>query len=245
MESTQVEKNVVALVPAAGSSTRMGLGRSKVLLSLRGLSALVRTVSVLAANPSISEIVVISRREDLEACREELQRFEAHAAIRIVEGGDSRQDSVRRGLDALGAASRERFVLVHDAARCLLSPQLVARCIAAARECGAVTAAIPQIDSLKQVDRSGVVERSIAREGVWAIQTPQVFREELLRMAHHGALSGATDDASLVERFHPVRVVEGERENLKVTTPFDLVVAEAVLAQRESVREKSASRERP
>ena len=123
------------------------------------------------------------------------------------------------------------IVAVHDAARCLVSSELVSRSIDGAIANRAVTAAVPLVDSLKRVDDSGKVVASVPREHLWLVQTLQVFSFELLVRAHTEGGAEATDDASLVERFHPVMIVEGERRNLKITTPEDLLLARCLVGE--------------
>lgn len=210
----------------------MGGERSKVLMELGGRYIVERAVGSLLACGLIERVIVATRQEsiaEVRACLAGIQSLE------VVAGGASRQLSVRAALSRL-ADEPSDYVLVHDAARCLVTPELARRCIEAAFEHRAVTAAIACVDSLKLVADGGVVERSLERAGVWLVQTPQVFAMELLVAAHQDAPQAATDDASLVERIHPVRVVRGESTNLKVTTPPDLELAGAILRLREGAR---------
>lgn len=221
--------SVVAIVPAAGSGQRMGGGTSSKLLSkVAGVTVIERTVTALRSHPEIAEIVVMVRQGELPQFSQILARFEG---VSVAMGGATRQDSVSLGLQHFSKeiAHAQPLVLVHDGARCLVSPHLIGQCIAAAREFRAVTAALPVIDTIAQVDKDGVLQASLDRSQLWSVQTPQVFDWDLISAAHRQGPAGATDDASLVQRLHPVRVVKGEPNNIKITHPEDLAVAEFYL----------------
>jgi 2-C-methyl-D-erythritol 4-phosphate cytidylyltransferase len=227
--------DVVAIVPAAGNSQRMGGSKPKVLIELGGESVLKRTVRALASCPAIRCIIIAARASDFETLRAETCEC---TQVVFVEGGETRQHSVSNALDHIvkgGLITDRGLVLVHDAARCLVAPSLVADCIREARLSGAVTAAIPIVDSIKRVGADLEVEGSLDRAGLWAVQTPQVFRRDLIVKAHEGADRSATDDACLVEKFHKVRVVPGARSNFKITTPDDLELAAALLSCKVSL----------
>jgi len=145
-----------------------------------------------------------------------------------VRGGERRRDSVRAGLDALADCD---YVVVHDGARPLVTKALIDAALAGARETGAALCAVPVSDTVKRTDDAGLVRSTVSRAGLWLAQTPQAFRTELLLRAHEATEIDATDDAALVELLgEPVRVVMGSPRNLKVTTPADLRLAEALLA---------------
>lgn len=222
---------VVALIPAAGSSQRMGAQKPKTLLELGGITILERTVRAVSACHTITQIVVLSREEEIQEVTGLLHNY---TKVSVVAGGSTRQESVKRGLGFISQSSLgiPDFVLVHDAARCLVSSDLINGCVSEAIKTGAVTAAVPMIDSVKEVNANRHVARTVDRTNLWAVQTPQVFSYDILFKAHELSTPGATDDASLVEPFHVVTVVPGERSNLKITTPEDLVVAEALLGNR-------------
>jgi len=218
---------VGAVIPGAGRGERLGSPFPKAFLPLGGAPLLVHAVRPFQECVEVEEIVVVVPPDHLGEAEELCRRFRFDKVRAVVEGGVRRQDSVRCGLDALTA---EEIVVVHDAARPLLSAGLVTRVIEAARRSGAATAALPVYETVKQVDPAGVVERTLDREGLWLAQTPQAFRVPLLREAHRRAQEEgieATDDAALVERLgHRVEVVPGERENVKVTTRQDLLFLE-------------------
>ncbi len=216
-----------AIILAGGSGSRMGADRNKVLLDLRGEPVIAR--SVRAFSGLVDGIVLVSREEDMPVMRAVMDAACLHAAI--VSGGDTRQASVWNGLCAL--PSDCTHVLIHDGARCLVDEDTIRRCMASAEECGTGVAAIPAIDTIKQVDADELVAATPDRSTLRAVQTPQGFEAELIRRAHRSAQAEGflgTDDASLVERLgHPVRLTLGDRKNLKLTTPEDLIMADAFL----------------
>jgi 2-C-methyl-D-erythritol 4-phosphate cytidylyltransferase len=227
---------VCALVLAAGQGQRLVRALPKAFVPLLGKPLLVRSLEALAAVPEIERVVPVIAPADLELYRA-LELGSLSKLAEPVSGGAERQDSVRAGLGALPESAE--WVAVHDAARCLVLPDDVARVVRAARADGADGAAIlaqPVRDTIKRVRRGRVAETPERKE-YWAAQTPQVFRVELLREALDKALADGfcgTDDAQLVERLGvPVRVVEGDPNNLKITWPSDLAVAEALLRARE------------
>ncbi len=223
--------HVYAIVPAAGSGSRMGSQIPKLLLPLAGRTLIEHTLAKLASGRLIDRVILMvpeDRQEDFRRLD-----FDLPIPVDITPGGATRRESVLLGLRALAGllpdSAGDPLVLVHDGARCFVSEAVVRRCICAARLWGAVTAAVPSIDSMKRVSAEGIVQESLERSSLWCVQTPQVFRWSLLRRAHEEALEEATDDASLVERIHQVRVVEGDRMNFKITSPEDLHLAEMLL----------------
>jgi 2-C-methyl-D-erythritol 4-phosphate cytidylyltransferase/2-C-methyl-D-erythritol 2,4-cyclodiphosphate synthase len=213
----------VALVPAAGQGRRMGGEIPKQYLPLGGRPLLWHTLAALEQSPRVRALILVVRPEDQALARPLAADF---AKVRcLVPGGEERADSVRAGLEATAAA--DELVLVHDAVRPFVSPALVERVVEAAGRWGAAVPALPVRETIKVVDEGQVVETPL-RSRLWAAQTPQGFRRSLLleAFAGQGAGGGATDEAVLVERLgHPVRVVEGEPGNLKITTPEDLAWA--------------------
>jgi 2-C-methyl-D-erythritol 4-phosphate cytidylyltransferase len=214
----------VALILAAGRGERLGAGAPKALAALAGRPLLQWSVDALRAVPAIERIVVALP-----------VGVNAPAGTTGVPGGAVRSESVRLALAAAGSGDP---VLVHDAARPLLTPQLAERVLAAALGEGvdAAIAAAPVTDTVKRVGEGGAVLETLDRAGLWAVQTPQVFRRAALERAldvSAEVLAQATDDAWLVERVGGrVVVVDSPRENLKVTTPLDLALAELLLESR-------------
>ena len=222
------------LIAAAGSGRRMGATGNKLLLPLAGRPVLAWTLEAALACQEIGWIGLVGQPVDEVAIRALVSAAQPDRPVVWIEGGDTRQESVSRGLEALPAGAQE--VLIHDGARCLVAPELIARCGAAVRAGEAVIAATRVTDTIKQVDASGTISGTPDRSHLWGAQTPQGFGVERLRQAHRRARQegwSVTDDASLFERLGwPVRVIEAPPSNLKITTPFDLTIAEAVLAAR-------------
>ena len=218
-----------AIVLAGGSGSRMGAQRNKVLLELAGKPVIVRAVE--AFTNLVDGVILISREEDIPDMR--AATAAAHLPVTIVAGGDSRQSSVWNGLCALPESCTH--VLIHDGARCLVDEGTIRRCMASVENHGTGVAAIPAIDTIKQVDADEIVTATPDRSQLRAVQTPQGFTVELIRRAHMSAQQAGflgTDDASLVERLgHPVRLTEGNRRNIKLTTPEDLIMAETFLGR--------------
>lgn len=222
---------VAALVLAAGRGERLRAAEPKALLSVAGRSLVVHAIEALAACDAVDAIVPVLPADALDRVAPALLGDAARRKLwPAVAGGAERQDSMRAGLAALPASVE--LVAVHDAARALVQPGDVARVIAAAERIGAALLAVPVRDTLKRVE-SGRVAATVARESLWAAQTPQVFRTALLREALEKADADGfrgTDDAQLVERLGaPVAIVEGDPGNLKITWPADLAWAEAAL----------------
>ena len=221
---------VSVILPAAGRGKRMQAGVNKVFLRLMGKPILFHTLRVFAAVPEVQEIIVVTGAEEVEPLRRALQGLglfrEAAKSVKVVAGGSERQYSVWNGLKASSEASD--VILVHDAARPLVSHATIEAVIEAAREHGAAVAAVPEKNTVKVVE-DGVVTATPDRSTLWAVQTPQGFSRSLLMAANEKAESDGflgTDDASLVERYGArVHVVMDSYQNIKVTTPEDLVVA--------------------
>jgi 2-C-methyl-D-erythritol 4-phosphate cytidylyltransferase/2-C-methyl-D-erythritol 2,4-cyclodiphosphate synthase len=225
----RMQYKVMAVVPAAGSGTRMGAGPAKQFLSLGGAPVLSRTLMALEKTPVVEAVVVIAPpggEADLGARCIDPYGFSKIAAM--VPGGAERQDSVSAGV-AVAAEFGSEWVLVHDAARPLVKPELFARVLEAAQTTGAAVAALPCQDTIKQARDGGLVQQTLDRSRLWQIQTPQGFRVDLLQKALQRAEREgfkATDEAGLMERAgHEVRLVLGAKENLKITTPEDLRLA--------------------
>lgn len=230
---------VGAIVPAAGKGERLGAKGEKVSPPLGGEPLLVRALRCLEGSPEVDSLVVaivpgLERRWE-ERLREEFKFSKLWA---VVPGGATRQDSVRRGFEALPEGVE--LVLIHDGARPLCTKELVERVLASAREHGAAVAALPASDTIKEGDGELFVVRTPPRELMWLAQTPQAFRTSIIREAWQKAEARGllfTDDASLVEELgHRVKIVPGEATNIKVTTPLDLVLAEALLRSLEGSR---------
>ncbi|MDD5938366.1 MAG: 2-C-methyl-D-erythritol 4-phosphate cytidylyltransferase [Clostridiales bacterium] len=220
-----------AVVPAAGHSTRMG--EDKILLPLGEQPVLLRTLRALELCPEIQEIIVVTR-EDLIVPVSQLCRDSGLEKVhKIVVGGETRSASVLRGIRE--ADPKAGLIAIHDAARPLVTGEVISRAIEAARSCGAAAPAVPVKDTVKRAS-NGVVEATLDRSELFAVQTPQVFEHGLILGAlEKAAADGAvlTDDCAAVERLGmTVRLTEGSYENIKLTTPEDIPAAEAILAGR-------------
>jgi len=225
---------VGVIVAAAGSGSRLGRG-SKALVRLNGRTTLARVLELFLAMQEVDRIVVVGPPSRLETAEMEVAALHPEKPVMVKPGGESRQASVRAGLAALGECD---FVLVHDAARPLASPALVRRVLAAAKESGAAFPAIAPRDAVKRVEGNRLVE-SLDRSRVVLAQTPQGFAYSLLARAHREAADAGLvgdDDAQLVAATgHEVTVVEGEPSNIKLTTPEDFDVVEALIKEHEAV----------
>jgi len=228
--------SVVALLLAAGRGERFGHELPKAFVPLAGRPLILHALEALARVPELDRIVPVAAAEELPRLREVLAEAGPQPKLsEPVAGGAARQDSVRAGVAAL--AEDAEWVAVHDAARCLVRPETVSRAIAVARREGAAILAVPTRDTIKRVLGTRIVETP-SRAECWAAQTPQIFRVELLREALAKAEADGylgTDDAELVERLGvAVHVVPGDSDNLKLTHPEDLVVAERILQERQA-----------
>lgn len=222
-----------AVVPAAGSSTRMD-GRDKLLLPLDGVPVILRTLRALEESPYIMEIVVVTRSEllvDLGAlCRD------AHLAkvTTLLIGGETRLESVYKGVNAV--SQKAKLIAVHDGARPLVTQEVIAAVVERASHCAAAAPAIPVKDTVKEA-AGELICATPDRSKLRAVQTPQVFDADLLRAALHKAVTegwDVTDDCSAVERLGAaVALTPGDERNIKLTTPLDLLVAEAILHQED------------
>jgi len=222
-----VVRDVAVVIPAGGVGTRLGRRTPKQFLALGGAPILVATVRHFVRHPRVNSVVVAAPAAHVERTRRMLERGRG-APVTVVEGGGTRQESVSRGLAAVPADSA--LVVVHDAVRPFITRALIDAVLGAARATGAAICALPIAETVKRVS-GGVVESTLDRAELVAVQTPQAFRADLLREAHDKARRDGfigTDDAMLVERLgQSVQVVPGLAENVKITTPVDLRRARA------------------
>lgn len=227
---------VGAVVVAGGAGRRMG-GQRKQYLDLLGEPVLLRAIRPFLEHPGVGPVVVVLPAEDVEQPPPWLQAL----PVRLVAGGAERGDSVRNGLGALSGDAE--LVLIHDGARPFVTASVIDRVIAGAAAGGAI-AAIAATDTVKEVEPGGRVVRTLPRARIWQAQTPQGFPLDAILAAHERAVAEAwseTDDAALFERLGlPVTVVEGDRHNIKITRPGDLVVAEAIARDRGARPEPAA-----
>ena len=230
--------NVSVIIPAAGLGTRMGREKSgvsrKQFMLLDGAPILIHTIRKFLRCPSVREIVIALRAEDMEWARELVAKENATKPVRFVEGGDSRQASVENALATLAPGTE--LVAVHDAVRPFIDPEIVEKVIAEAAQSGAAIVGIVPVDTVKQIHRMDKIKSTLPREHLVMAQTPQVFRFDLLKEAFESARSDqfiGTDEASLVERLERVEVsvVEGSDRNIKITKPTDMELAHLFLAE--------------
>jgi 2-C-methyl-D-erythritol 4-phosphate cytidylyltransferase len=222
-----MRESVAAIVLAAGSSSRFGA--DKLLAPLAGQPLLRHTLAAMEACAVVNDTILVVSPERVDEFGALVREWGITKLRRVCAGGARRQDSVFNGLQAADSI----WVVIHDAARPMVTPSLVDRCLMAAAETGAAICGVPVADTLKAVDVDGHIQYTIRRAEVWAAQTPQVFRRDLLLAAHELVVEDVTDDASMLERIgHPVRMVEGASWNLKVTQPDDLALAEGILWER-------------
>ncbi|WP_295585273.1 2-C-methyl-D-erythritol 4-phosphate cytidylyltransferase [uncultured Oscillibacter sp.] len=226
-----------ALVAAAGSSTRMG-GVNKLLQPLDGIPVLARTLQALEQAERVDEIIVATRESDLVEIAELCRTYGITKCAKVIRGGESRAHSVM--LAALEAGDGTQLLAVQDGARPLVTPALIDAVIRAAERCGAAAPAVAVKDTIKEAGSDGIVERTLDRSRLRAVQTPQVFTADLLKGALQSALEQnipITDDCSAVERLgKQVLLIDGDESNLKITTPGDLILAEAILHAREEAQ---------
>jgi len=233
---------VIVIIPAAGLGTRIagaatGKAPAKQFTEINGIPVLIHTLRKFAAAPGITEIVIALRKAEAESFAPRLGQEKFSKPVRIVEGGEHRQESVANALNAIKAAPDD-LVLVHDGVRPFVDQETIQHVIDAAAKHGAAIAAVPAIDTIKQVDRTSegaVVNATIPREHIVLVQTPQGFKFEVLQRAFNEAQRDGftgTDEASLVERMgQVVAVVMGSPRNMKITTPADLELAEFYAGQ--------------
>jgi 2-C-methyl-D-erythritol 4-phosphate cytidylyltransferase len=232
--SSGVSSQVIAVIPAAGSGTRMGSAKSKQFMDLCGKPMLVVTLERFQKCDLVDGIVVVVTQKNVNYCKREIvDRFELTKVVKVIAGGQRRQESVRKGIEAVSNSSR--WILVHDGVRPLVTAELIERVITAAQTYRAVIPGIPVKDTLKKIDSQGGVVKTVERRALWAIQTPQIFRREDIQVAHRKAVEegweGVTDDAFLIEKTGiPVEVIEGEETNIKITTMKDLELARFFLS---------------
>jgi 2-C-methyl-D-erythritol 4-phosphate cytidylyltransferase len=235
---------VTAILPAAGLGTRMGAEMPKQFLQLDGVPVLILTLRRLASCAAITEFVIATRAEEVDSIATLVGKENLGRPVRVVRGGDTRQDSVANALSEV--SPNANLILVHDAVRPLITCDQIERVIAEALSCDAAILGVPAMDTVKEVKRASLpadvalITATIPRERVVLAQTPQVFRASLLLEAFAKARQdgvSASDEAGLVERLgHDVHVVVGSERNLKITRPGDIELAEFYLRKERATR---------
>jgi 2-C-methyl-D-erythritol 4-phosphate cytidylyltransferase len=222
-------QKVGAVIVAAGRGERMG-GVDKMLAPLGDQTVLARVANVFQDCPAVDEIAVVLGEHNIEAGQRLLQGFSK--VVAVCRGGERRQDSVLAGISQLGGC---RWLAIHDGARPLLTADLITDGLAAAAERGAAVCAVPVTDTIKLVGDDDYIRETLSRQRLWAAQTPQVFRSDIITKAYRQARAEFTDDAALVERAgYRVKLYKGSYGNIKITTPAHLALAVVILGERGS-----------
>jgi 2-C-methyl-D-erythritol 4-phosphate cytidylyltransferase len=227
---------VSAIILCAGNSSRFSDGKeSKQMAEIRGKSVIVRTIEAFEKSPNIREIVLVARKEDTSEYNKIVSEHAFKKVSCIVVGGETRQLSAMRGFKHI--SEKTKFVAFHDGARCLVTPEIIDAVVDSAKEYNAATAATRVTDTVKISDEDGNIARTVNRELMWTVQTPQIFERELYRVCIENAIQKgvvATDDCMLAEAYgQKVKLVETGKENIKITVKEDVDFAEAILAMRE------------
>jgi len=223
-----------AIIVSAGKGARMNRSTPKQYLLLQGRPVLCHTIMAFNKCPEVDNIVLVVPEKDIRYCREKLlSGLSMDTPVNVLAGGKRRQDSVFNGI--LSIDGRESIVVIHDGVRPLIRPEMISRCISKARITGACILGVPLQDTIKIVNNDSLIQGTIAREGLWAAQTPQAFHYQLIRDAHETAAKAGvetTDDAALLEWMGlPVSILRSTRDNLKITTNEDLALVDAILSQ--------------
>ncbi len=223
-----------AIIVAAGSATRMG-GIDKIMTNLGDRPVIVHSVQAFQQCPLVDEIIVVTREELMEDINQLVQQWSCTKVSRIVRGGSNRMESVTIGLSRVD--QKARLVAIHDGARPLVSQKVLEQVLTTAAETAAAAPAIPVKDTIKRVDNRELILETVPREALRAVQTPQVFDRDLIAAALQKAKEGGqplTDDCAAVEALGmKVTLTPGSERNLKITTPVDLAIGEALLCQQD------------
>jgi 2-C-methyl-D-erythritol 4-phosphate cytidylyltransferase len=223
------------IIPAAGQGKRMGAGKNKLLLELNGVPIFIHTLKIFEEDEQCNGIILAIHPQDEIEFKTLLKKYHIHKVVKFVQGGQERQHSI---YNALKTVANDGIILVHDAARPFIRKNHIHLLVQRAEQTGAAIIGVPAKDTMKQV-RDGAVMETVERSSLWAVQTPQAFRMSLLLKAYKQAEEDdfiGTDDSSLVERIsHPVAMVEGDYDNIKLTTPEDFFFAEAILEKRKKL----------
>jgi 2-C-methyl-D-erythritol 4-phosphate cytidylyltransferase len=228
MEDIEKQKTGAVIV-AAGSSERMG-GTDKMFAVLDGKPVLARVIEVFQACDRIGDIVVVLNQQNLEEGKRLVSEGKWSKVKDVCEGGKRRQDSVLNGLNCLGECD---WVVIHDGARPLVTAELIENGLDTAEETGAAIAAVPVTDTIKMAADNLTIQGTPPRQSLWAAQTPQVFRYDIITNAYRKLKYEVTDDARAAELMGgSVRIYHGSNDNIKITLPEDLAVAEILLKKR-------------
>ena len=231
----QKAKRATAIIVAGGSGSRMGSATTKQMMEISGMPIVARTIAVFESVDKIKDIVIVAKAEEIGIYSEFIKKYNFKKIRRVVKGGDTRQQSVLNGFRAID--DKCDFVAIHDAARCLVTKDNIEKVLDQAQRYDAASAACPVKDTIKITDKKGFVVSTPDRALTWAAQTPQIFKADLYRAAAFYALKQgyeATDDNALAEWLGArVKMVDCGYENIKITTPEDIGIAETLLKERE------------
>ncbi|XWN37135.1 MAG: 2-C-methyl-D-erythritol 4-phosphate cytidylyltransferase [Balneola sp.] len=225
-------KSKAVIIPAAGSGTRLGSEVPKVFISISGKTILQRSIECFLNIEGLSQIIIPVSKKYIETCKQICAGFKPGSVnFNIVEGSTERQYSIRNGLKVLD--SEVELVAIHDAARPFVKNKFITHCFEAAEETGAAVLGIPVKDTIKEVQKDLKIKSTPDRSALWQAQTPQVFKKDVISKAYESAFQEnflGTDDASLVERIGiKVKMIMGDSQNLKITYPIDLKIAELMV----------------
>lgn len=222
---------VSVIIASAGMSNRMGSGINKQFILIDNKPILAHTIEKFDKSKFIDEIIVVARATEIDYCKKEIiKKYGFTKVTKIVKGGKERQDSIYNGILAL--SDKSDIVLTHDGARPFLREELILKGINGAIEFGACVIGVPVKDTIKVINENNQVHHTPNRALLWAAQTPQCFKTDILKKGYEYASKEsiiATDDSSLVEKYgHPVKMIMGSYDNIKITTPDDLIIAESI-----------------
>ncbi len=236
-KKAEKRKFVSAIILAAGSSSRMNSDTTKQWLEIYGTPTVARSVIAFDNCPLIDEIIICVKEDEIPLYKDFKTRFAVSKPLLVIKGGNSRQSSALEGFKRISDSSD--FVAIHDAARCLITPEMISDVIRAAYKDGASCACCTSPDTVKISDENGYILSTPERKSIRLAQTPQVFKTEIYRVSAYKALSdglAVTDDASMAEHAgFAVKLVDCGRENLKITEPSDVTIAEAILRKRDII----------
>jgi len=223
---TENVQNTAAIIVAAGNSERMD-GIDKVFALLDGKPVLARVVNVFEKCDSVQQIVVVVHEQSVEKAQQLVKEQGFSKVTQLCAGGERRQDSVSNGLSKIDNCER---VIIHDGARPLVTADMIEQGLEAARETGAAAIAVPVKDTIKMAMDDMIVQGTPPRKSLWAVQTPQVFRFDIITEAYRQSKYEVTDDASLVEQVgYKVKLYQGSYDNIKITTPDDMALADILV----------------
>ena len=222
---------ITAVIAAAGSGTRMGGKKNKIFMPVLGKPVITYTMEALSQCDEIDDFVIVTRECDIDECIKYTK--DEKKPVKVIKGGKTRQESVYLGISEAKDAD---IVVIHDGARALVLPEIVKKTISDAIEFDAAATGVMSKDSLKKVDSDGFIEKTIDRQTTCLIQTPQIFKREAIIKAHELAVADeffATDDCAIYERYiGRIKLSAGSYENIKLTTPDDMIIAENILKRR-------------